>query len=68
MPVGVSRQRLAANPSLDRFEQEQSAFFERVRRGYFDRANADPARFRIVDGNEPIEIVRAQLAAILDLL
>ena len=37
VPVEVAKQRLGNNISLDRFEQEQSDFFERVRAGYHKR-------------------------------
>jgi dTMP kinase len=68
VPVSVSRQRLAKNESLDRFEQERAAFFERVRQAYLDRANADSPRFRIIDGAQTLERVRVQLSVILDTL
>ena len=68
VPVDVGRARLAGNASLDRFEQEEAAFFERVRQAYIDRARADPKRFRVIDGRQSIVDIRAQLAAILDSL
>lgn len=68
VPVGVSQQRLAAHAKPDRFEQEQSGFFERVRQGYLERAAADPGRFRIIDSTQPIATVRAQLSVLLDRL
>jgi dTMP kinase len=68
VPVDVSKQRLARNASLDRFEQERSVFFERVRQAYLDRATADASRFRIIDSTHPLEQVRTQLITILDTL
>jgi dTMP kinase len=41
----------------DRFESEQQAFFERVRAIYLERAQAEPARFRVIDGSRPIDAV-----------
>ena len=42
---------------LDRFEQEKSDFFERVRAAYLRRARLDPARIRLIDGGKsPVEI------------
>lgn len=43
----------------DRFEIEQSAFFERVREGYLRRAQADPKRFKIVDAALDLDGVSA---------
>ena len=41
----------------DRFEIEQSAFFERVRHGYLQRAQAEPNRFKVVDASLDIDHV-----------
>ena len=41
----------------DRFEIEQSAFFERVRHGYLQRAQAEPHRFKVVDASLDIDRV-----------
>ncbi|MBN9474369.1 MAG: dTMP kinase [Bordetella sp. SCN 67-23] len=63
VPLEVSRERLGRGRTLDRFEREDDAFFERTRAAYHARAEADPARFRIIDSTRPIEAVRAELAA-----
>lgn len=72
VPSEVSRERLARmqarGKSLDRFERETQAFFERVRQGYLARAAAEPARFRIVDSTRPVAEVRSELAAIVEAL
>lgn len=49
VPVEVSRRRLANNATLDRFEQEQQEFFQRVRDSYLRRAGRFPQRFRVID-------------------
>ena len=55
----VSRQRLAkTGRDLDRFEREDQAFFERVRRQYVELARAEPARMRIIDASRDFETVR----------
>lgn len=50
--------------ALDRFEQEQSEFFERVRAAYLERARRAPARIRLIDGNKPLAEVSALLEEI----
>src|SRR5512144_1570996 len=67
VPVGVSRERLSRaqseGRSLDKFEREANAFFERVRNVYVERARAAPRRFRVIDSTQPVASVRAEIAA-----
>jgi dTMP kinase len=65
VPVEVARQRLASNASLDRFEQEQSDFFERVRAGYHRRVNENPQRYAVIDGAQPLDKVKLELEGII---
>lgn len=46
--VGLSRAR-SRGAKFDRIESEELDFFERVRATYRARADADPARYRVVD-------------------
>ncbi len=55
LPVEVARQRLMKNASLDRFEHEREAFFERVRSAYLERASKFPERFVVIDSSLPLE-------------
>lgn len=71
VPVEVARQRLMMsdragpnNVTLDRFEQEQSDFFERVRAGYHRRVQEHPQRYAVIDAAQPLENVRRQLEQI----
>ena len=50
------------NPLLDRMEAKGSAFHARVRRGYLDQAEADPAHHLVVDASQGEEEVWASLA------
>ena len=75
VPVEVARQRLMMsgktgpdNFSLDRFEQEQSDFFERVRAGYHKRVQENPQRYVVIDGAQTLDMVKHKLEAIVSLL
>jgi dTMP kinase len=66
LPVEVGLARAGERGAPDRFEQEQQAFFERVRQAYLDQATAQPGRYRVVDAGQPLEAVQAGIAAVLD--
>ena len=68
VPVEVARQRLANNVSLDRFEQEQSDFFERVRAGYHRRVQENPQRYAVIDAAQTLELVKHELEVIISKL
>jgi len=63
--VEVARQRLSNNASLDRFEQEQGSFFEKVRQAYLDRCKKSPQRFATIDASQTQETVKADLEKIV---
>ena len=68
IPVEVARQRLANNASLDRFEQEKSDFFERVRQAYLARSRKYPQRFAIINAARTPEEVKVYLENIITTL
>ena len=58
----ISRKRLeASGKSLDRFEREDRAFFERVRAASLARAKAEPARIRVIDASADQAAIRKDL-------
>jgi len=65
VPVEVARERLANNVSLDRFEQEQGDFFERVRGGYHQRVQQNPQRYAVIDAAQSMAEVKRQLEEIV---
>lgn len=65
VPVEVSIQRLATVRSLDKFEREDADFFARIRQAYLQRAQQNPARFRVIDANRPLEIVKQSVEEII---
>ena len=54
----------AQRAELDRFEQEELAFFEKVRKGYLSRAECD-SRFKIIDASRSIDDVQDALREVL---
>lgn len=65
VPVAMGLERAARRSTADRFEQEEKAFFERVRTAYLQRARQHPDRYRRVDAARPIEQVRAEVEILL---
>lgn len=64
VPVGLARARQRAG-ATDRFEQEQTSFFERVRAAYLQLAHEEPQRIRRIDASGPLDAVRAQIERVL---
>ncbi|MEZ5535807.1 MAG: dTMP kinase [Thiolinea sp.] len=63
------RQRSAANAvQTDRFEREQTAFYEKIRQGYLQRARQSPEQFYVLDASQSIEQVKADVLSALDVL
>jgi dTMP kinase len=52
--VGLKR-KLVHNPQLDRFEQEEAAFHEQIKRGYLKLVEEDEKRFYVINGKQDIE-------------
>ncbi len=65
VPAAVAAQRRRAARAPDRFEQQDEAFFERVRDGYRRRMEAAPQRVLRIDASGAVDAVAAQLAAAL---
>lgn len=61
--TGLGRARKRA--SLDRFEQEDIAFFNRIRSQYLTMAEAEPDRYRIIQADQSLQAVQQQLHQIL---
>jgi dTMP kinase len=70
LPIEEGMKRVAARAELsglhiDRFEQEKIDFFEKVRATYLMRAEEAPERYTVLDAQQPLEAVQAQLQAAL---
>lgn len=60
-PIEVGMSRAQKRGALDRFEEEQAAFFNRVRDNYLQRAGLEPNRFQIIDASQTLERVQQAL-------
>ncbi|PLW68911.1 dTMP kinase [Pseudohalioglobus lutimaris] len=60
-PVDVGLSRAGDRGELDRFEQEQLGFFERVRATYLQLAKEGGGRYHIIDAACPLTEVQQQL-------
>ena len=65
MPPEIGMVRARARGALDRFEQEEQAFFERVRQGYLERADQFPDRYVVVDAAQNLIDVQKSLEAVM---
>ena len=61
MPPAVAAARLSAARQPDRFEAQDTAFFERVRQAYLQRQQAQPERFVLVDAAQTQADVAGQI-------
>ena len=65
LPVEVGLARATGRGKLDRFEQEQNPFFEKVRAGYLAQAASDPLRCKVIDADQTKELVAAAIQTAL---
>lgn len=66
-PVEVGLARIA-DRKKDRIEDEQAAFFERIRATYLKLAQAEPNRYRIIQANQSLDKVKQDISAVIDTL
>ena len=62
--IGMERAR--SRGALDRFEQEQHHFYERVRSGYLARVHENPARYTVIDAEQELESVYNELDRLVE--
>ena len=63
-PVAVGMERARGRGELDRFEREESDFFERVRATYLQLAQEGGGRYRVIDASRPLPEVQAELGRV----
>jgi len=68
MDSATARQRIhQTGRELDRIESQPQSFFEKVRQGYLDVAQAEPARVKIIDASATPEAVHDSIWQIITL-
>lgn len=65
VPSDVAEARRSAARAADRFEREADNFFNRVRAAYLDRAQAEPARIRVLDARHSIADLQLEIGRLL---
>jgi dTMP kinase len=60
-PVEVGMERARGRGELDRFEQEELAFFERVRSTYLQLARESSGRYRLIDASQSLDVVETKM-------
>ncbi len=68
VPADVGLARARGRGVLDRFEQEDMAFFARVRDAYLSRARRGGGRYRVIDASADLDAVQDALQATVDAL
>ncbi len=66
--VETGLERANKRGEADRFEQEDIDFFQTIKDTYLKRADAEPKRFRVIDANQDLENVTAQVIKELEAL
>lgn len=66
VPVEIGMRRVLKRGALDRFEQENIAFFERVRESYLQRAKAMPDFYAVIDAKQSLAKVQQDIVSILE--
>ena len=64
-PVETGMARARSRGELDRFEQEDLEFFQRIRNTYLDRANEAPDRYHIINAARPLNQVSEEVVQLL---
>ncbi len=64
--VETTLSRVKSRGELDRFEDQETEFFYRIREAFLQLAKNTPERYRIIDANQPIDVVQAEISNIIN--
>lgn len=65
-PVEIGMERARDRGELDRLEQQELAFFTRVRNKYLELAEQNSQRYRVIDASKSLEQVQSQLGEVIE--
>jgi len=65
-PAEVGMRRAAERGAGDRMDNEERAFYQRVRSGYLALAERYPERFAVIDASQELDRVRDDIAAAIE--
>ena len=64
-PIEIGLQRATKRGALDRFENQQVTFFNRVREAYLQQAQRYPERIKLLDASQPLPCVQHEIQQLL---
>jgi len=62
--IGLTRRR-GARGNQNRLDRESAAFHQRVHQGFLTLASRAPRRIKVVNANRPVDVVRAEIEALV---
>lgn len=65
LPLAVARARIGKERILDRFEQEEADFHERVRQCYLQRAGQSNGRIRVVQADRAVDEIKKSIEELI---
>ena len=66
--VEIGMTRVEARNAKDRIEQEERAFFERVRSVFIERSKIYPDRIKLINAERSVDEIQTQIQSIIELL
>ena len=61
-PAEIGMNRAEKRGATDRLESEKMSFYARARQGYLSLADAEPDRFAVINADQPLAQVKADIA------
>ena len=66
LSVDVSENRAGQRSAPDRFERQKNQFKSKVRASYLSLAADNPARYKVVDAGDGLDVVKARVRQVID--